>query len=224
MVPAPFPGEYSEQRLRSQFPIALGMILAYRNNRRTGVNFLKGEFLPDITRSSRKIYYLAGVFLGASVIIIIFNLIFSLIMASRNNSRYGELLKANYRKYFRENNIPDNAIEAARKKLIREKRELETMEAAISGNGSLLDSIRGILSFFTKDGSFDLKNLVINESIIRIDGTTSSGSGIEQFKDKLQQSGKYDSVSLNINNSRKNEISFTITIRIKPESGAKRSM
>lgn len=223
VVPLPFLEDYKEQRIRTQFPIVLGMILAYQNSRRSNVNFLKGEFLPDITRSSRKIYYLAGAFTAGTAVILIFNILFSLIMTSRNNSHYRDLLNANYRKYFHDKDVPENAIDAARKKLIKEKKEFESMSAVISEGGSLLETLKDILSFFTKDGGFDLKNLVINESIIRIDGSAATSTGIDQFKEKLQQSGKFDSVSLNINNSRKNEVNFTITIKVKTETGAKRA-
>ena len=218
IVAMPFLEEYREQRLRSQFPLALGMLLSHINSRGAHINFLKGEFIPDITRSSRKIYYLAGTFLGLTVLVLLFNLVLSFIMTSRSNSYYNELLGANYRKYFKEKDIPDDPLDAARKRLSRERKELESMTAVISENGSTLETLREILSYYKKGPSFNLKNIVINERIIRIDGSIDSSTAIDDFKEKLQQSGKYDSVSLNIKSSRSNEVNFNITIKMKKET------
>ena len=73
---------------RTQFPIAFGTVLAYINRRRSSINFLKGEFIPDVASESKKIYYLSGGFAILTVIILIINFILTAVLTARSNRQY----------------------------------------------------------------------------------------------------------------------------------------
>jgi hypothetical protein len=60
--------------------------------------------------------------------------------------------------------------------------------------------------------------MVVNEGIVRIDGQVSSSRIIDDFKNRLLETGKFGSVDLNTNISRKNEIGFSLVIK---QSGKK---
>ena len=79
----------------------------------------------------------------------------------------------------------------------------------------MINILRDILSYFPKDESFELKNLLIQESVIRIDGTIGSSVKIDEFKNKLKETKKYDDVNLRTNIRRGNEVSFNMTIKLK---------
>lgn len=215
VVPMPFLEDYKDQKIRSQFPIVFGLLLSYINKKNSYINFLKGEFIPDLARSSKKIYYLSGMFLGLSVLVLLINIIISFFMTSQSNRYYDSLLMNNYRKYFNDRSSPGDPLDAARKKLKKEKLELDNLTVLVPDNSSILDLMNDSLSLFSKDESFSLKNMVINESIIRIDGTINSSQNIDDFKSKLSQSGKFEKVDLDIKSSRKNEVRFSMTIKKK---------
>ncbi len=75
-----------------------------------------------------------------------------------------------------------------------------------------------IVTKFPGDPDFQLSNMVINEGIVRIDGQTSSSKIIDDFKNRLVDTGRFGSVDLNTNISRKNEIGFSMVIK---QSGKK---
>ena len=78
------------------------------------------------------------------------------------------------------------------------------------------------MTHFPRDAGFQLNNLVITENAIRIDGTISSSRAIDDFKNKLVDSRKYDSVDLNTNITKRNEISFALVIKQKTQGGTKK--
>ncbi len=210
-----FPEEFSDQIIRSQCPVVLGTALSYIRLKNSTVNLLKGEFTPDIKGESRKVYYLAGAFLVLTVFVLLINIFISLIFTSRSQHDYQERLQRKYKSYFHERKIPDNPVAAAKKKLLKEKKELETIQALVPENSSVLVLLDEVLKHFTPDSTFELSNLVINERVIRIDGSSSTSTYVDSFKEKLQQSKKFDSVSLNIRSSRKGIVRFRLTIKMK---------
>ena len=137
-------------------------------------------------------------------------------MKSQTNEMYAELLNKNFKKYFHNKTITGDPISEAMKLLKSEKKELENFESFLHKNESILDMFSNILSFFPQEEeSFELKNLVINEKIIRMDGTVGTSKYIDDFKNKLLESKRYDTVSLNTNISKKNKVRFSMTIKLK---------
>lgn len=216
-VALPFLDEYRELEIRTQFPIALGTVLCYLSNRRGGINFLKGEFTPDVTGQTKKIYYLPAAFIGAAVIIFFINIIASMFIISRINESNRELLERRYNNYFG-SPPPEDPVESARKKLQAEKNELKSIHEFMPEDASMMNLLRDMLVNFDTVENFELRNLVINENIVRFDGSSSDSSSIDRFREKLLATGNYDSVSLNIRSSTRQQILFTMSIRTKTGS------
>jgi type IV pilus assembly protein PilM len=219
VVSLPFLEDYKEQKLQTQFPIVFGALLSHLNKKSYSINFLKGEFLPDIDRSSRKVYYLSGMFLAASLFVLLLNVIISTVLTSQSNSQYDKIISDKFKRYFKGRKVPENPIAEANKIMKKEKTELENIRLLVKHDMSVLDLLNDILINFKGKDDFELKNLVINERIIRFDGSAGASNTIDDFKEKLIKSKKYDSVSLNIKLSRKNDVRFTMTIKRKSEKG-----
>lgn len=211
----PFLEDYKERQIRSQFPIAFGTVLAYINRRRSSINFLKGEFIPDIASESRKIYYLSGGFAVLAMIFLIINFILTAILTARSNSQYNRILAERYTRYFNAREVSDDPIGDAKKIINKERKELDAILKLVPEKGSFLDIMKEILAYFPQEGSFTLKNLVFNESIIMIEGISTSSSSIDAFKENLIKTKKYDSVTINIRQSRQDEVRFAMNIKHK---------
>ena len=221
VVAQPFLDNYSEKEVTTQFPIVFGTILSYLNSKRSTVNFLKGEFIPDVASSTKKIYYLSGGFGILTIIIVIVNLVLSFILSSKTNKQYEEMLQKQFKKYFRKQASGD-PIDEANKLLKKERKEMAGISAIMPDDTQTLDVMRDILTFFPADSNFNLRNMVFNKRVIRIDGTIGSSTQIDSFKEKLIQSKKFDSVTLNIKDSRKDEIRFSMNIKQKLPSSVKK--
>ncbi|MCP4138037.1 MAG: pilus assembly protein PilM [bacterium] len=215
VVALPFLDDYKEEQIRTQFPIAFGLILSYLYNRKSSINFLKGEFTPDAAQSTKKIYYLAAAFLSVTVFVLLFNLVAASIMTSNANDEYDALIKKRFEKNFRKKNFQGNPIKEARKILKKEKTKMDKMSIIFSERRSVMDLFKSMLQHFPSEADFKLKNLVINESSIRIDGTIGSSKHADKFKEALLKSNEFDSVSLNIQQSQRDGIRFSMTIRQK---------
>ncbi len=213
-----FPEEFSDQIIRSQCSMVLGTALSYIRLKNSTINLLKGEFTPDISGSSKKVYYLAGTFMILSILVLIIHLSLSIVFTSKSNSFYNDLLQKKYQRYFRDRSAPKDPVLAAKKKLNKESKELEALKTLAPQDSSVLDLLDDALAYFIKDPDFELKNLVINERVIRVDGSSTSSTKVDTFKNQLQQSKKFDSVSLNIRSSRSGSVGFTLTIKKKIES------
>jgi type IV pilus assembly protein PilM len=211
----PFLEDYREQNIRTQFPMAFGTVLAYINRRRSSINFLKGEFIPDVASETNKIYYLSGGFAVLTVLILIINFTLTAVLTARTNAQYNRVLTEQYNSYFHTRPRSDDPITDARKLLSKEKKELEAINKLVPSDGSFLDVMKEILSYFPKDSNFVLNNLVYNESVIMIEGVAGASASIDAFKESLLKTKKYDSVTLNIKYSRPNEVRFSMTIKHK---------
>ncbi len=215
----PFLDDYQEREIRSQFPIAFGTVLAYINRRRSSINFLKGEFIPDVAGESKKIYYLSGGFAILTVLVLIINFILTAVLTARSNSQYSKILDEQFKRYFHSRPTTGDVINDARMLLKKEKKELDGISKLVPENGSFLDIMKDILTYFPRDSNFVLNNLVYNETILMLEGIAGSSANIDAFKESLLKSKKYDSVTLNIKYSRQNEVRFSMTIKYKIAAG-----
>ncbi|MBP7735812.1 MAG: pilus assembly protein PilM [Spirochaetes bacterium] len=216
----PFLDDYKEREIRTQFPLAFGTVLAYINRRRSSINFLKGEFIPDIAGESKKIYYLSGGFAILTVLVLIVNFILTAVLTARSNRQYNKIIEEQYNRYFHSRPVSGDPIAEARKLLKKEKKEMDGIARLVPGDNTFLDIMKDILTYFPKDGNFILNNLVYNESVIMIEGTAGSSSSIDTFKESLLKTKKFDSVNLNIKYSRQNEVKFSMTIKYKTSADA----
>jgi len=222
VVAHPFLDEYKDPRIQAQFPIAFGTILGYMRSKRSSINFLKGEFLPDIASSSKKIYYLAGGFAVLTGIMLVIKLLVTFIITAKSNSDYNSILEDLFKRNFHSTAINDDPITDASKILQKEKADLSKITNLIPDDTSVLEALKDVIAFFPRDNSFDLKNLVINERVLRLDGTIGSSKAVDDFKENLIRSRKFDSVTLNISSSSKNLVSFSLTIKQKLQKQEKK--
>ena len=214
VVSLPFLEESAEAKIKSQFPVAFGTILSYLNERHSAISFLQGEFLPESSRSSVKQYYLAGAFVVLALIVLLINLTVTSYMKSESNEKYTEILNDRFKKYFHARKTSDNPVADAAKILKDEKKEFETIDALIRSDEKTMNILNDILSLFPKDDDFELKNLVINESVLRLDAKTGSAIKLDEFKNKLIESKKFESVVLNTNLKKGNDVLFAMTIKL----------
>lgn len=223
VVSLPFLQDYSERKIQTQFPIVFGTVLSYLDGGRSSANLLKGEFLPDIAGTSRKIYYLAGGFAALSLVILIVSLTAWSVVRIRSNARGNELLNERLSKYFHTRQESSDPVKTATEIVAREKKELGGMDLLVQSNQRVIDLLRDILQRFPKGIGFQLNNLVINENVVRIDGSVSSSREIDEFKNKLNETGMFESVDLNTNITKKNETSFSMVIKQKMSGERRRS-
>ncbi|MBN2400961.1 MAG: pilus assembly protein PilM [Spirochaetes bacterium] len=215
VISLPFFEEYTESKIKSQFQIAFGIILSYLNKKSEAISFLKGDFLPASSGSSIKQYYLAGAFIFLALIVLLINLIVTSYMKSETNRQYIEILNERYKKYFHARKESNDPVSDAMKLLKDEKKEFETIDSLVHYDENIMNVLNDILSFFPKDDSFELRNLVINESVLRLDAKIGSSIKIDEFKNKLTESKKFDSVAVNTNLKKGNDVLFAMTIKLK---------
>ena len=213
----PFLEEYRERNIRTQFPIAFGTVIAYLNRRRSSINFLKGEFIPDLAAQSRKIYYLSGIFAGMALFVLLINVILTAVLTARSNRQYHKLLEEQFRSYFHSANVSDDPIADAQKLLKKEKKELDAITRVLPDNTSFLDILKDIATQLPRESGFMLNNLVYNEHVMMIEGTAVSSTAIDAYKENLIKSKRFESVTLNIKYSRQNEVRFSLTIKYKSQ-------
>lgn len=217
----PFHDSQKDNNSYLRFIPVFGTILAYISKKNIYVDFLKDEFKPEIEQSSARMYFLAGAFGVMTIITLFIYLISSAIITSSTNEKYDEILRDQYKKYFREYPKTEKPIAEASKLLEAEKKGLKNIEVLISENESLMDLLKDILTPFPKDSDFNLRNIVINERVIRIDGTIGSSAAIDEYKEKLNENKNFDSVTMNIKSSRKDNVMFSMTIKMKVENTKK---
>ncbi len=215
IVSLPFLEGYEDIRIHTQFPITFGLAISIINRKTSFINFLKGEFIPDMVSDSRKIYYLAGIFTSLAVLVLVVSAMTGSILESRNNARYDDLLQERYKRYFQGRSESSDPVKDAQKIFNAEKKELANLENIVQSENRVIDVLKDILSVFPRDDSFVLTNLVLNENIVRFDGTTVSGQGLDDFKNKLIESRKFESAVLNTNIRRGNQVGFSMTIKLK---------
>ncbi len=220
IVALPFLEEYTEIRIHTQFPIAFGTVLCALNRKQSYINFLKGEFLPDFVKRSRKIYYLAGFFAVLTLIMLGINFIISTATDSRTSGRYEEIMQEKFRRYFHTRTAGDDPVRQATKILNDQKKDLAALKAVVQTDVKVLDMLKDMLAHFPRDAGFDLKNMVISEKIIRIDGEAANSGVLDDFKNRLQQSRQYDSVVLNTTMKGRNQTGFSMTVKLKIDDSA----
>jgi len=215
VVAQPFMKEINEYVVQTQFPVAFGTLIDYLNTKKKTVNLLKDEFETSTAGLSRKMYYLAASFIILTLIVILINIVSSLILRSQSEEYYNQLLTKRFQRYFHvQKEIRDPVKEATR--LYKDmKKEVDNLESFLKTDVKVLETLKTILQYFPSESSFELNNMVINENIIRIDGVIGSGLKIDQFKNKLNDSNLFESVVLNTNIKKGNNVRFAMTIKMK---------
>ncbi len=221
VVSLPFLEGYEDVRIHTQFPIVFGTVLSVLNRKSSAINFLKGEFTPDVVHATKKIYYLSGTLAALGMLIFLLNVGISSALESRTEGKYEELLQERFKRYFHGRGNVENPVREAQKILSAEKKDLANLENIVQSSTKVIDVLKDITDLFPRDESFVLKNIVINENIVRFDGTASSGKSLDEYKNKLVESKRFESAVLNTNIKRGNQVGFSMTIKLKGADGKK---
>ncbi len=221
VVSLPFLPDYTEQKIQSQFPIVFGTVLSYLDRRQASINFLKGEFLPDFVSDSRKIYYFAGTMGAAALLVLAVNLITAAIISYRTSSEYTAMLNDRFQKYFHAKPSDPDPVKAAQKLVNDEKKDVEAIDNIIHSDQKVIDLIREVIASFPGDDSFVLTSVVVNENSVRIDGSIGSQRMLDDYRNRLIDTRKYDSVNFTTNQARANQTTFTMIIKQKIRAVAK---
>lgn len=214
----PFTTEYKENMIQTQFPISFGIILAYLNTKKQSINFIKNNLSSARSFQAFKKYYLAAFFTIIACTIFLVNLIISSISQSNKETHYNEILTKQFKKYFRNKQIGEDPIASAKEILSKEKSALNQYKAINPPEMTALGLLTDIISYFPSSDSFKLKNLVINKKVVKINGEIASSNVIDEFKNKLIDSKKFDSVRLNTSMTKQNYVRFSLVIKLKLDS------
>jgi type IV pilus assembly protein PilM len=216
VVNHPFLQEYKERQIQTQFLVSFGTILSYLYKKKGVINLLKGEFLPDVVSTSRKIFYLPAAFGVLTVMIIVLKLISYLVLSSYSNEKNLQLLQNRFQTYFPKVEPGKDPIQTAQKLLKKEKKALQALNISTQEEGgAVLDLMSDIIAHFSGIQNFEMNTLVINKLVITITGTTSSSREIEQVVQLLNQDKRFEQVSKDIKAAGKIGSRFTLTLKQK---------
>jgi len=205
----------SDTEVQSQFYIAFGTLIDYINRaKHKTINLLKDEFQLSLSQQSKKNLYIAMFYGSLSILFLVLFIIISLINQLSSSSYYNKILEERYKRYFITNTVPDDPIKEATNRYNTVKREIDSIESFLKIDDKMIEILNLLVSNFPYDANFDLNNLVINESIIRLDGTINSTAKIDEFKNRLLQTQKFESVVFNTNVTQ-NNVKFSMTIKFK---------
>ncbi len=201
--------------VQSQFYVCFGTLIDYINrSKQKTINLLKDEFQVSLSQQSKRNYYIALFFGSLSIVSLIVFIVLSLIYQLSSSSYYNRILEERYKRYFLTNIIPDDPIKDATNRYTTLKREIDSIESFLKLDDKMIEILNLLVSNFPYDANFDLNNLVINESIIRLDGSINSTAKIDEFKNRLVQTQKFESVVFNTN-VMQNNVKFSMTIKFK---------
>jgi type IV pilus assembly protein PilM len=200
---------------RAEYPIAVGMALSHFTHGKSCINFLKGDFRPSYLPSIGGQFRLSILFGSTAIAILLINFLLSFIISSISSRKTDEMLENQFRRYFSGHSSNGNPVATADKIVSEEKKDYKVLTDAIPPKTKMLLILQDVTSQFRNDPQFQLKNFVVDNEKITIDGETGSGGSIDAFKNKLVESNKFDSVTLNTSMSRSFLVNFSISIKLK---------
>ncbi len=207
--------QMSDTEVQSQFYIAFGTLVEYINrSKQKTIDLLKNEFQLSLSQQSKKNFYIVLFYGSLSILFLVLFIILSLIYQFSSSSHYNRILEDRYKRYFLTNMIPHDPIKEATNRYATLKREVDSIESFLKIDDQMVEILNLLASNFPYDANFDLNNMVINESIIRLDGSINSTAKIDEFKNRLVQTQKFESVVFNTN-VRQNNVKFSMTIKLK---------
>jgi len=211
----PFLDTYTDQNIKSGFPVCFGNLLVYLNSKNESINLLKGEFLPEGSENILNKYRLPVFFTSAALVIFILNFLITFFLVSKNSNYYEEILKNRYMKFFNVQSAPDDPLEEGIKKLNLIKKELSAVKTVTGEKDSFMIMIGSVVKNFPDPAGFDLKRLTYDGSTIVIEGEIRTSADLEVFRNQLHKSGLFESISSDIRDSSTARSLFTMTIKRK---------
>ncbi len=99
--------------------------------------------------------------------------------------------------------------------LLKEQKELNVLRELIGNEEPFIPTLNLITENFQGAEGFDIRKLNFDGKSISIEGETAKSIDLENFKKNLLDSGEFESVSLNIRDTSKSRILFTMSIKKK---------
>jgi len=210
----PFPSDEFIHEKLIKFTVCYGTVIDYLYNKKNNLNFIKGEFLPDISGKSWKIYYLPGFFIACSIFIFLITLGYDSYVNSVSSREIDRLMEKKYKRYFRTTALPGNPLKKARELLLKEEKELALLTGIVGKREKVIETI-GLITFKTnfESSMFELTRFDFDEKNIIINGNTDNIKVIEELKNNLINSKKFETVTLDTKNISSSFLKFTLTIR-----------
>ncbi|MBP7902259.1 MAG: pilus assembly protein PilM [Spirochaetes bacterium] len=159
-------------------------------------------------------------FASAAFIFILYFAISTIALLSKGGGS-SDILKQQFKQQFRQESKTNDVIAEAKEMLSKEQKQFSSISAVLPEKKSVLLNLEEALRFFSSDPSFSLKDVTLNQNQINMNGEISDLTKIDEFKNKLNKSGKYSSVDLNTSYSGKTGTKFTLSIKLKGTSGKK---
>jgi type IV pilus assembly protein PilM len=194
---------------------AVGAAISYFNAAKYVVHFPCAPNESVSSFAGIKEYRLAIFFGGAALLVLLINLIIGMGFSIRERGNYDAILEQIYRKTFQNSSPKGDPLADAETRVADEKKELSAITSIIPADEPLIGALSDITASFSNDPSFSIRDMIIDRENVRIEGDVSSGSFLDSFKNKLQDSKKFDKVDLSTNTTRKDLVSFTLTLRKK---------
>lgn len=211
----PFVNEYTDNNIRSRLSICLGNLLAYMNYRNDSINFLRDRTGAAASAGWSSRYSLAKFFVIMSIAVFVINLMLTFYSVYRSNSYSDEQLRQKYKRYFNTQNIPKDPVAEASKLLQKERQELKVLKDMIGERSSFTGIMGTVTKAFSGIPGFYIRKMTFEGNDMTLEGEVKSSSDLEQYKKNILQTGKFESVTVNITDTSRDRSLFRMMIKQK---------
>lgn len=211
----PFVNEYTDRNIRSRLSICLGNLLVYMNGRNDSINFLKDRTSANIPAGWRSRFSLAKFFIIMSIAVFIINLLLTFYSVYKSNSYSDEQLRQKYKRYFTTTNIPKDPVAEATRLLQKERQQLKVLKDMIGEHSSFTGIMGTVTKAFSGIPGFYIKKMTFEGNDMTLEGEVKSSSDLEQYKKNILQTGKFESVTVNITDTNRDRSLFKMIIKQK---------
>ncbi|NLV69163.1 MAG: pilus assembly protein PilM [Spirochaetes bacterium] len=211
----PFVNEFSDRNIRSRLSICLGNLLVFMNNRNDSINFLKERSASAAAAGWNNRFGIAKLFIIMSIAVFIVNLMLTFYSVYKTNSYSDEQLRQKYKRYFNTSNIPKDPVVEASKILQKERQELKVLKDMIGEHSSFTAIIGIVTKTFSGIPGFYVKKMSFEGNDMTIEGEVKNSSDLEQYKKNILQTGRFETVTVNITDTNRARSLFRMIIKQK---------
>ena len=211
----PFVNKYTDRNIRSRLSICLGNLLVYMNNRNDSINFLRDRTSANATAGWSSRYSLAKFFIIMTIAVFILNLLLTFYSVYKSNSYSDEQLRQKYKRYFNTTNIPKDPVAEATKLLQKERQELKVLKDMIGEHSSFTGIMGTVTKSFSGIPGFYIRKMTFEGNDMTLEGEVQSSSDLEQYKKNILQTGKFETVTVNITDTNRDRSLFKMIIKQK---------
>lgn len=211
----PFVNEFSDRNIRSRLSICLGNLLVFMNNRNDSINFLKERSGSAAAAGWNNRFGIAKLFIIMSIAVFIINLMLTFYSVYKTNSYSDAQLRQKYKRYFNTSNIPRDPVAEASKILQKERQELKVLKDMIGEHSSFTGTIGIVTKAFNGIPGFYVRKMIFEGNDMTIEGEVKNSSDLEQYKKNILQTGRFETVTVNITDTSKARSLFKMIIKQK---------